>query len=52
MKNDKILTVDAVKMVRKIRDDNYKIFKNKNRTERLKWVNNQAKKANKIFANS
>ena len=29
-----------------IRDDNYKIFKNKNRKERLAWFHEQAKEAN------
>ncbi len=50
MKNYKKLNINAVEMVRKIRDDNFKIFKNKNRNERLAWFHEQAKNANKILA--
>ena len=49
MKNDEKLNINAVKMVRKIRDANYKIFKNKNREERLAWFHEQAKEANKLI---
>jgi len=45
MKKNEKLNINAVAMVRKIRDDNYKILKNKNRKERLTWFHERAKEA-------
>ena len=49
MKNEKI-NIDAVAMVRKIRDDNYSVIKNKSRKERISWIHEQSKEANEILA--
>ena len=52
MKKNEKLTVDAVAMVRKIRDDNYRLLKNKSRKERMVWFHERAKEANKMLTHS
>jgi hypothetical protein len=49
MKKNEKLNINAVEMVRKIRDDNYKILKNKSRKERMAWFHERAKEANKML---
>lgn len=51
MKKNEKSNINAVAMVRKIRDDNYRLLKNKSRKERMKWFHEQAKEANKMLAN-
>ena len=50
MKNNEKLNINAVAMVRKIRDDNYELLKNKNRKERLMWFHKRAKEAKTMLA--
>ena len=47
-KNDKS-NINAVAMIRKIRDDNYELLKNKSRQERLNWLHKRAEEAKTIL---
>jgi hypothetical protein len=49
MKKNEKLNINAVAMVRKIRDDNYKLLKHKSRKERMTWFRMCAKEANKML---
>ena len=50
MKKDEKLNINTVAMVRKIRDDNYKVLKNKTRKERLTWFHERSKEAQAMLA--